>query len=314
MVAEGEQVESAVERQTPRGIVVGVDGSPWANNAVRWAAREAVMRQASLTLVHVLTKPVASRLGWTFSTAPLPADFGQWEQDEQARRLLDDAMKLVDDDTEDSGPPEVNGEVSTTGPVFSSAVSALVDLTEEAEMIVVGSRTQGGGLRSLLGSVGTGLVHHAHCPVAVIPDHDPDELAASRAPVLVGVDGSPASESATAIAFDEAAWRGVDLVALHAWSDVDVADSPTEDWSAIESNAQENLAKWLAAGRDRHPDVTVRPVVVPDQPSRHLLAQSEDAQLVVVGSRGRGGFAGALLGSVSTALVHGTHAPVIVAR
>lgn len=307
MVSEGDDAG-----RRARGIVVGVDGSPWANNAVRWAAREAVMRQAPLTLVHVLTKPVASRLGWTFSTAPVPADFGEWQQDEQARRLIDEAAKLVEHDTEDSGPPEVNSEVSSTGPVFSSAVSALVELTDDAEMIVVGSRGEGGVLRSLLGSVGTGLVHHAHCPVAVIPDTD--ERDAPAGPVLVGVDGSPASVSATAIAFDEAAWRGVDLVALHACSDVDVPDTAGADWSTTESAAQENLAAWLAPGRVRHPDVTVRPVVVPDKPARHLLEEAETAQLVVVGSRGRGGFAGMLLGSVSTALLHAAGTPVIVAR
>jgi len=323
MTAESKRAESLAEtqsgsemadRRTARGIVVGVDGSPWATMAVRWAAHESVMRNAALTLVHVLTTPVASRLGWTFSTAPLPAEFGEWQQDDQARQLIDEAISVVEDNARDSGGVKVEAEVLSAGEVFTSAIPALVEVSAEAQMIVVGSRGQGGALvRGLLGSVSSGLVHHARCPVAVIHD-DAAELESSQAPVLVGIDGSPASELATCIAFDEASWRGVDLVALHAWSDVVVPDFPGVNWSAIESNAEETLAEWLAGWHNRHPDVTVRPVVVRHQPARHLLAQSEDAQLVVVGSRGRGGFAGMLLGSVSTAVVHAARTPVIVAR
>lgn len=213
------------DRIAHRGIIVGVDGSPWANMAVRWAAHEAAMRGAALTLVHVLAAPVASRMGWALSTAPLPADFGGWQQDEQARQLVEDAIKIVQDSTQDSGPLQVNSEVLSPGEVFSSAVPTLVHLTKEAQMIVVGSRGQGAFARGLLGSASFGLVHHAHCPVAVIHD-EAAPLELSEAPVLVGIDGSPASELATAIAFDEASWRGVDLVALHAWSEVIVPDFP----------------------------------------------------------------------------------------
>ena len=271
------------------------------------------MRGVALTLVHVLTTPIASRLGWTFSTAPQPADFGGWQQDEQARQLIDEAIGIVEASTQDYGGLDVNGEVISPHEMFTSAVAALIDLTKDAQMIVVGSRGQGGLVRGLLGSVSTGLVHHAHCPVAVIHD-EAAEARSSSAPVLVGIDGSPASELAAAIAFDEASWRGVDLVALYACSDVVVPEFPGVDWSAIESNAQENLAEWLVGWRERHPDVTVSCVVVRDQPARHLLARCEDAQLVVVGSRGRGGFAGMLLGSVSTVVVNAARIPVIVAR
>ena len=93
-------------------------------------------------------------------------------------------------------------------------------------MIVVGCRGRGALARVLLGSVSTGLVHHAHCPVAVIHDEDPLMPHPAQAPVLVGIDGSPASELAAAIAFDEASRRGVELVALHAWSDVEVIELP----------------------------------------------------------------------------------------
>ncbi|MDT5301997.1 MAG: hypothetical protein QOG79_5239, partial [Mycobacterium sp.] len=99
-------------------------------------------------------------------------------------------------------------------------------LTKEAEMIVVGSRGIDAFGCSLMGSVSSGLVSHAHCPVVVIHHDDPLTPQPATLPVLVGVDGSPTAERATAIAFDEASRRGVDLVALHAWSDRGSTQSP----------------------------------------------------------------------------------------
>jgi nucleotide-binding universal stress UspA family protein len=166
----------------------------------------------------------------------------------------------------------------------------------------------------LLGSVATGLIHHAHCPVAVIHHEVSAQSRAARAPVLLGIDGSPASERATAVAFEEASLRAAGLVALHAWSDADMAHVPSMEWSAMQSAAEEILAERLAGWQERYPDVSVHRVVVYDRPATHLLDRSESAQLVVVGSHGRGGFAGMLLGSVSTAVAHAARAPVIVAR
>ena len=96
-------------------------------------------------------------------------------------------------------------------------------------MIVVGCRGLGAIGRRLLGSVSWGVVHHAHCPVAVIHDEDPLMPTPAMAPVVVGIDGSPASEAATAIAFEEASRRGVELVAVHAWSDYAVSELPGVD-------------------------------------------------------------------------------------
>ncbi|MGB9308323.1 MAG: universal stress protein, partial [Mycobacterium sp.] len=107
---------------------------------------------------------------------------------------------------------------------------------------------------------------------------------------------------------------GVDLVALHAWSDVSMSEVPGLDFATMERQAQEALAEWLARWQERYPDVTVRRVVVCDQPARQLVEHSESAQLVVIGSNGRGGFAGMLQGSVSTAVTHAAQTVVIVAR
>ena len=162
------------------------------------------------------------------------------------------------------------------------------------------------------------LAHHAHCPVAIIHDDSPSEVDHAQAPVLVGIDGSPASEAAIEIAFAEASRRNVGLVALHAWSDVNVFDSAFDfggaPWPELKAKEDEVLAERLAGWTERYPDVPVRRVVVRSEPARELVDLSKAAQLVAVGSHGRGGFVGMLLGSISAAVVLLTRVPVIVAR
>ena len=292
------------------GIVVGVDGSPASKVAVDWAARDAAMRNVALTLVHVANGVVAP-----WSQAPLPTGFGEWQQ-QRGRQFIDDAIRVAAEATIETGPVRMKTEM-----YYSATIPTLVDLSKEAGMVVVGSRGQG-AFGSPLGSVSTGLVHHAHCPVAVIHDwghlplagEDPLMPRTAQAPVLVGIDGSPAAELATAIAFDEASRRQVDLIALHAWSDAGVLDFPGMDWSTLKSSEEEVLSERLAGWQERYPDVTVHRLLVCDRPARQLVEHSEEAQLVVVGSHGRGGFAGMLLGSVSAAVVHAARMPVIVAR
>lgn len=180
--------------------------------------------------------------------------------------------------------------------------------------MVVGCLGSGRWPGRLLGSVSSGLLRHAHRPVVIIHDEDSVMPHPQQAPVLVGVDGSSASELATAIAFDEASRRNVDLVALHAWSDVDVSEWPGIDWPATQSMAEQVLAERLAGWQERYPNVAITRVVVRDQPARQLVQRSEEAQLVVVGSRGRGGYAGMLVGSVGETVAQLARTPVIVAR
>jgi nucleotide-binding universal stress UspA family protein len=266
------------------------------------------MRSAPLNLVYIVATPLGGWGAWGLSSSPLPEDFGQ-RQEEEGRQIIADATRIAEAGVGD-GQLQISTQV-----IFCPLVPTLIDLSKEAQMIVVGCRGHGALRRGLFGSVSTALVHHAHGPVAVIHDEAVPPGVTSAAPVLVGIDGSPASESAIAIAFDEASRRGVDLVALHSWSDADrLDDFVGVDWSAVRSSAEETLAERLAGWQERYPDVSIHRVVERDHPARHLLEQAEAAQLVVVGSHGRGGFAGMLLGSVATAVVHAARTPVIVVR
>ncbi|HUB53623.1 MAG TPA: universal stress protein [Mycobacterium sp.] len=295
-------------RSVHHGIVVGVDGSPSSDAAVRWAAREAEMRNAPLSLVHIVERPPWGMLALGGGAVSPLIETSEWRKTE-GEDVISAAVKLAEDSVKDGSSLQIHSEV-----YFSATGPALFDLSTHAQMIVVGCRGHGRVERVLLGSMSAGLIHHAHCPVAVIHDEMSIASRPSQLPVVVGIDGSPASELATAIAFDEASWRGVELIAVHAWADAQVSDIPSIEWSAQQAVGEEALSERLAGWRERYPDVAVRRKIVLDAPAHHLLDEAESAQLLVVGSRGRGGFSGMLLGSVSTAVAQAARVPVIVAR
>jgi nucleotide-binding universal stress UspA family protein len=285
------------------GIIVGADGSPASDAAVGWAAHDAVIRGIPLTLMRV-ENPAAP----TWSQAPLLEKLAGW-QEAEGRSILANALKIAHDVAGNNLRIPINTEF-----ISSATVPTLVDLSNDAELIVVGTDGRGALTRGLLGSVSSGLVRHAHCPVAVIHEEDSRIRHPARAPVLVGIDGSPVSELATAIAFDEASRRHVNLIALHAWSDRETIELPGVDWSAVKAEEERLLAEALAGWQGRYPDVTVQKLLVCDRPARALVETSDSAQLVVVGSHGRNACTRTLLGSVSNAVVQSVRMPVIVAR
>jgi nucleotide-binding universal stress UspA family protein len=289
-----------------RAIVVGVDGSAGSDQAVLWATDLAAQRKLGMRIVHGL-RNTAPHYG--VGIAETGADIDALRED--GARILREAVTLV------HGADE-NVPTSTDMP-FGPPASLLTELSRTVPMIVIGHTGDGGFSDMLLGSTAAAVVSHAHCPVLVVRGRFGPAGPPEGGPVVVGVDGSPVSEQAVAAAFAEASARGVPLVALHAWSDGN-ADSRNRtnrylaDWDSIKDGETLILAERLAGWQEKFPEVEVRRELVQDRPRQALLEWSATARLVVVGSRGRGGFRGMLLGSTSQALVQHAQCPVLVVR
>ena len=286
-------------RATP-SIVVGVDGSRASDAAVRWAAREAMMRVLPIKLINVVAPTLVS-------SAMAPNHTITQEEERQARQSLKQAQRIVEELAGEK-LPDIHAQRQ-----YAGVVPTLVDASKDAQMVVVGRSGRAFG-RGMLGSVITGLLHHANCAVAVVPDPESAQHEMGEAPVLVGIDGSTASEAAAALAFDEASRRGVPLLALQAWSDVGVFPMLGMDWRTYRDKGAELLGERLAGWQECYPDVQVQRRLVCDVPDRWLVDESKNAQLVVLGSGGRGGYAGMHLGSVTSAVVRSARVPVIVVR
>ncbi|MEC3981672.1 universal stress protein [Amycolatopsis sp. H20-H5] len=287
-------------------IVVGVDGSAEATSAVRWAAAEAAPRDVGVHLLCALN-PIMGSYG---AGLPIPQSIFD-DMDANGRRVLDEATKVV----REIGPDLV---VTTEMPL-QTPIPVLIGRSAEARTLVLGSSGRGGFAGMLVGSTTVAVAAHAHCPVVVVRGRDGENALPLHGPVVVGVDGSPTSDAAVGAAFDEASWRKVPLVAVHAWSDADYTQIPPPaylnfDWGPVGEHQDRQLAESLAGWQEKYPDVTVERVPVKDRPRHELLEWATRAQLVVVGTRGRGGFRGLLLGSTSQALIHHAQCPVMILR
>ncbi|KQR16084.1 universal stress protein [Cellulomonas sp. Leaf334] len=284
-----------------REIVVGYDGSTHADEALAWAARAARREHVPLRIVHVAR---------TFLDGYVVADRPLDLTAKVGRQVLEggvECLRAID--------PEL--EVTSQLEPQDSVAAVLTEASKHARMLVVGSRGRDGFAGLLLGSVSVTVAAHAHCPVVVV--RTPRAAAeTSTRPVVVGVDGSPTSVSAVDYAFDQASRLGLPLVAVHAW-EMPTLFGPVPPWmpeeiEEIRMAEKALLSESLAGHMERYPDVNVTSMVHRGGPAHVILAASEDAELLVVGSRGLGGFRGLLLGSVSQAVLHHATCPVVVVR
>lgn len=291
------------------GIVVGFDGSAPAELALRWAAETAARTDQDLRVLHVLQleavgmAPV-SAAGWVYAD--------------------DDAQALIDEHG-----ARVAGEIWDSSRVHSerlvgSPSARLVAASETASMVVTGTRGHGELASAILGSTAYAVVAHAECPVVIVRGPDGATAAPQPGPghpVVVGVDNVEQSGRALDGAADLAADTGALLRVLRAelvdpsmWGFSPGVADEAEIAAVIQSYDEHLVERVLTQVRERHPDLAVEAVVEHGNPAHLLAHASEGAGMVVVGSRGRGGFSGLLLGSVSHAVIHRAQCPVMVLR
>lgn len=288
-------------------IVVAVDGSEASKSAVAWAANAAWKRGEPLKLVSAYTMPQ-----FMFADGMVPPQELYTELDNEAAAKLDDAIEIV---------KSVSSDVQVSTLVKeASPIDLLLTLSETAVMIVMGSRGLGGLSGLVMGSVSAAVVSHADSPVVVVRKDNAVTEANKYGPVVVGVDGSDVSRKALELAFKEADARGVSLRAIHAWRDnqiqtsyVGVVEAQANKDSVIKEH-QDLLSEEVARLLEQYPNVEVEEIVERERPVNSLKDAAEDAQLLVVGSHGRGGFRGMLLGSTSRALLQCAPCPMMVVR
>ncbi|ANZ13759.1 universal stress protein [Streptomyces noursei] len=275
-------------------VMVGVSRSSTAASAVAWAADAAARRGRELCLVHAQE--------WPAGAAPKhrhDAPDQVWASHFRAagRDLLRNHM--------DSAAEQVPGLRISTRLEDGDPPAVLREAAEGAVLLVIGSRqVSGPGEAVTFTTVGRSLVGHPPCPVVLVVG---DTARYDRlGPVMVGVDGSPASAPAVAFAFEEAASSEADLLA------VQVRRPRRGDWPEAVEESFVDVSEALAGWREKYPQVVVREKVVMGQPAVQLAQEATAARCLVVGSRGLGGFRGMVLGSTSRSLAHFAPGPLAV--
>jgi nucleotide-binding universal stress UspA family protein len=295
------------EHNIRRTVVVGVDGSDSATDAVRWGAAEAARRQVPLRLVIGFGWPSDGPAGH-----PHHGDAYRELLLEQARGHLAAAAVVAE-----VAQPGVEVEQQL---IVGSPIAVLGEEARRAQLVVLGDRGMSRWEGLLVGSVAVALAAQATCPVVIVRWAERESARTDALPVVLGVDGSATSDAAIAFAFAAAAARKVSVVAVHTWSGTvfDTATASTAstvvDWVAVENAERELLAEQLTGWAEKYPDTFVEQLVTRGRPAHGLLEQAARAQLVVVGSRGRGEVVGLVLGSVGNAVVHRSPCPVVIVR
>ncbi|HEY6746405.1 MAG TPA: universal stress protein [Mycobacteriales bacterium] len=279
------------------GVFVGVDQSACSREALEWAAADAAARHTRLTVASVVDLP---RLG----DVPLSGELL-----DAAQRAAQQTVDAAAGRARTVAPGlEVEGRVLTGNPA-----AELLLLCGGADEIVVGSHGTSELRALLIGSVGSQVAEHAHVPAVVVRDRS------TTGPVLVAVDNSPHSDAALQYGFAYADRHGLPLLALHVYTlgalGYPVMPYPVEEEldrvrSESARTAEASVGRWT----EKYPDVEARTEVVEGGAVHQLVEASRTASLVVVGTRGHGGLAGMLLGSVSHGVMRHAHCPVVIAR
>lgn len=281
-------------------VIVGYDGSDVAKRAVAFAAQEAQIRRVPLQVVTAWDQPMVD-LGMGAGSVVDP-DLSQVIENRAGEVAAEgaEAVHLI-------------GVEVTAAVVSGPAAAALVELSHSADLVVVGSHRRQVMAGLLLGGVSRQVATHAACPVVVVRRAEQ-----MHRRLAVGIDGSQGARRALDFAFDEASRRGWSLRVVHAWDvavigfDVDASTYPRggilDDVRDVETRLS---AEVLAGHTAQYPDVDVQVRVERGSAARVLVDSAVDCDLLVCGSRGRGGFSALLLGSVSHKVLH--HAPCSVA-
>ena len=278
-------------------IVVGVDGSVPGFDAVAWAADDAFRMRVPLRIVFVVET-------WSYQQVPqIPTP--EWDESliESARKVLTEAEEIA---REHRPTVEVSTELLTGNPA-----AALREQAGDATELVVGSRGLGGFAGAVLGSVSMNVAGQVPVPVVVVRPR----AAVSHGEIVVGLDGSPACEPALAYAFRQAELRGSTLRAIYAWAlPFAFAADFSCDFEALRQTNERVAEDQLTPWRKRYPQVKVVADVRCGHPVNALTAAGDRADLLVVGSHGRGAIGSIVLGSVSRSLLHHAHCTVAVVR
>lgn len=286
-------------------VLVGIDGSAADEPLVDWAADEADRLGAPLRLANAID-PGVQMTPYEALASGSPSLAQQL--DEGAHQLLDAATARAR-----ARHPQLDIAVNVP---WGPAAAALVRLSDGALRVVVGGPAKGRLERILLGSVALPVVAHAHCPVVVVPT---GTTVTTPRRIVVAVDGSEVSGRAVELALSTAEVCGAAVTCVLGWNvevheGVVVTERSSERWAAVEERYSTLGHRTVDPVAARHPSVDVSVAVRHGSPAKAVLEAADelDADLVVVGSRGLGGFRGLLLGSVSRRVVEHAHRVVVV--
>lgn len=286
-------------------LVVGLNGTPESQRAVRWAAREAALRGRPLHIVRAFTTPLEE-----LARVHLPAEAVALESlrssaEHEVHRVVEECARTW---------PDLSISTETR---LGHPTAVLRDASEHGAMLVLGTARHGAISRAVLGSTAAELLRKVHLPVVVVREEH--ESGHTRR-VVVGVDGSRSSTGAVGFAFDHAARHGAELVAALAWDELPRDAIPPAggwklDWADVTRGCERELAESLAGWQEQYPDVVVRPeVTTAELPTEILLRLAAEADLIVVGRHGRALMRFAMLGSTSHSIAHYAPCPVAVVR